>query len=81
MVDVPDEIRSKNQPYTNHKRLHLHPLVWRKWKRAYQTKETKDLLHKKTAVVCSMTPRSLVNMYRCLGGTSYLYHQGRREHP
>jgi len=62
MVDIPDEIRSRNQPYTNHKRHHLHPLAWRKWKRAYQTKETKERLHNKTAVVCNMTPCSLVNM-------------------
>ena len=28
-----------------------------------------------------MTPCSLVNMYRWFGVTSYVHHQGRREHP
>lgn len=52
-----------------------------KWIRAHHTTETKENLHNRTAVVCNMTPCSLVNTYRCFGGTRYLHHQGRREHP
>jgi hypothetical protein len=56
------------------------PTCSAKWKRTHHITETKERLHKKKGCrLLQMTPCSLVNMYRCFGGTSYLHHQGRWE--